>query len=159
MNLLIENMCNAPANQLMAVRCVANMMSHGWGRGVVETRLRDIIARLSRIMSGSSNLQIAIATVFLNVSITQLEFADQEICRQTTEGILEYLRWGQDLEAFYRAYQALGNLTCTPYGPITSAQIVSVDQVFERIRDNMSAVQPVGFDKMNELARDLATAL
>lgn len=159
LNLLIENMGNGPANQLMAIRCFANMMSHGWGRGIIETRLRDIFTKLNRIMSGSANLQIAIATLYLNVTITQLEFADQEICRQATESLLEFLRWGSDLEAFYRAYQALGNLTCTQHGAITSAQIVSVDQVIDRIRDNMSATQPNGFEKINELARDLTTAL
>lgn len=158
-NLLIENMSNGPANQLMAIRCVSNMMSHDWGRGAVHARLHDIITKINRTMSGSSNLQIAVATFYLNLSVKQIEKADQEIVRETTEGLLEFLRWGTDLEAFYRSYQALGNLTCTPFGPITSAQIVSVEQIMDRIQKNMSDQQPSGFEKLNEVARDLVAAL
>lgn len=152
-------MANGPANQLMAIRCVANMMAHGWGRGVIESRLADIFHKLNHIRAGSGNLQIAMATLYLHSSIAQLEFADQEMCRQITEGVLDLLRWTNDLEAIYRLWQALGNLTCTPHGAITSAQIMSVDAVVDRIRDTMSAVQPVGFEKMNDIARDLTAAL
>lgn len=159
LNLIIESLGHGPANRLMAVRCVCNMMSHGWGRGIVETRLGEIITKLNRSMSGSANLQIAIATLFLNVTITQLTLADQEVCRQTTEGLLELLRWAAEPEAFYRAYQALGNLTCTPHGAITSAQIVSVDEVIDRLRDHMSSTQAPGMEKLNDLARDLTAAL
>lgn len=81
------------------------------------------------------------------------------MCRLTTEGLLELLKWITDLEAFYRSYQSLGNLTCTPFGPITSAQIISVDVVVDKIRDYMSAVLPTGFEKLNEIARDLTAAL
>lgn len=93
------------------------------------------------------------------MTISQLESADQDVCQNLTEGLLELLKWTTDLEGQYRSYQALGNLTCTDFKEITSAQIVSVDAVFEIIRGNMSANQPEGFVKLNEVARDLATAL
>lgn len=63
------------------------------------------------------------------------------------------------MEAYYRSYQSLGNLTCTTFGPVTSAQIISVDVVVDKIRDFMSAVLPNGFEKLNEVARDLTAAL
>lgn len=81
------------------------------------------------------------------------------MCRLATEGLLELLKWITDLEAFYRSYQSLGNLTSTPFGTITSAQIISVDVVVDKIRDYMSAVLPSGFEKLNEVARDLTAAL
>lgn len=156
---VIENIAHGPANQLMAIRCCANMLSHPVGRLNVGARLADIIARMNRIMSGSANLQIAIASLYLNVSVAQLELADAEVCRQLTEALLEFLRWTHEPEAFYRAYQALGNLTCTPSGAVTSAQIVSVDEVIDRLRDHMSRVQPAGMERLNEVARDLTAAL
>lgn len=159
LQLIVDNINHGPANQLMAVRCICNMMSHGWGRGIVEDRLGDIFDKLNQSTSGSANLQIAIASLFLNVSATQLTVADQEVCRLTTEGLLDFLRWAGEAEAFYRAYQALGNLTCTPYGAISSAQIVSVDQVIDRLRDHMSATQAPGMEKLNDLARELTAAL
>lgn len=106
-----------------------------------------------------SSLQIAIASFYLNVSVLQTELADQEICRLMTEGLLGLLKWIGDLEAFYRSYQSLGNLTCTPYGQITSAQIISVDVVVDKLRGFMSAALPNGFEKVNEIARDLTSAL
>lgn len=156
---IIENIAHGPANQLMAIRCIVNMLSHADGRARIAARLHDIIGRVNRIMSGSTNLQIAIATLYLNASVMQLQLADGEVCRQLTEAVLEFLRWTHDTEAFYRAYQTLGNLTCTPSGPVTSAQIVSVDSVVDRLRDHMSRVQPTGMDRLNEVARDLTAAL
>lgn len=99
------------------------------------------------------------SSFFLNVTVSQIEVADQELCRLTTEGLLELLKWINDLEAHYRSYQSLGNLTSTPFGQITSAQIISVDVVVDKIRDFMSAVLPNGFEKLNEIARDLTAAL
>lgn len=158
---LIENVTNAPAaNQLMAIRCIANMMSHEVGRQRVGVRLPDIVGRVNRIMSGSANLQIAIASFYLNASVAQLlPASDADVCRQLTEAVLEFLRWTHESEAFFRAYQTLGNLTCTPSGAVTSAQIVSVDEVVDRLRDHMSRVQPVGLERLNDVARDLTAAL
>lgn len=158
---LIENVANAPAaNQLMAIRCIANMMSHEVGRQRIGARLTDIVGRVNRIMSGSANLQIAIASLYLNASVAQLQpSADADVCRQLTEAVLEFLRWTHEAEAFFRAYQTLGNLTCTPSGAVTSAQIVSVDEVVERLRDHMSRVQPAGLERLNDVARDLTAAL
>lgn len=99
------------------------------------------------------------ATLHLNLTICQISFADQNICQQLSESILEFLKWANDSEATYRSYRALGNLLCTPYGPSTSALIVSVDSVTDRLRDNMSAVQPAGFEKINEIARDIINTL
>lgn len=95
----------------------------------------------------------------MNVTVLQIETADQEICRLTSEGLLELLKWISDLEAYYRSYQSLGNLTSTPFGAVTSAQIISVDVVVDKIRDFMSAGLPNGFEKLNEIARDLTAAL
>lgn len=88
-----------------------------------------------------------------------MESADRDTCRITAEGVLELLKWIVDLEAYYRSYQALGNLTSTPFGLTTSAQIIAVDVVVDKIRDSMSALLPSGFEKLNEVARDLTRAL
>lgn len=93
------------------------------------------------------------------MTILQIQLADQEMCRLTTEGLLELLKWISDLEAHYRSYQSLGNLTTTPFGQITSTQIISVDIVVDKIRDFMRADLPNGFEKLNEVARDLTAAL
>ena len=135
------------------------MMNHGFGRGSVESRLNEIITNIGGVRLGSGNLQIAIASLLLNTTITQLQLAEQQMCHTLTEALLDFLKWSTELEAWYRAYQALGNLTCTPYGQITSTQIISVDSVIDQMRDNMRTIHPNGFEKLNDLSQELIDAL
>lgn len=99
------------------------------------------------------------ATFYLNLTISMLNLAKTEICRSAAEGILSLLKWATDLETQYRCYQAFGNVMCTPFSTVASTMIISVDHVVERLRQNMSAVLPIGFEKLNELARDLTASL
>lgn len=57
-SLIIENVNLPPANQLMSIRCLVNMMNHGWGRGLIESRLMELVAALQNIKKGSVNLQV-----------------------------------------------------------------------------------------------------
>lgn len=95
----------------------------------------------------------------LNLTISQISFADEKICQQLSESTLNFLRWSKDLEATYRGYRALGNLLCTPFGMHTSALIVSADAVADCLRVHMSADLPAGFEKINEISRDIINAL
>lgn len=106
-----------------------------------------------------SIFKIAVSSLLLNLTIVQIGFADGAQCEQITETILDFLLWNIDLEALYRCYRGLGNLLCTPYGQTTSALVVSIDQVMDKLRENMSAPQPNGFEKINEIAREIVNAL
>lgn len=55
---ITENMLSTPPNQLMAIRTLNNMMTHGWGRGLVEIKINEICDNLSTIRSGTVNLQV-----------------------------------------------------------------------------------------------------
>lgn len=63
LNFIVQN-CNtgAAANQLMSLRCFSNMLIHGYGRGLIETVLANILVAISATRKGTSNLQTAIAT-------------------------------------------------------------------------------------------------
>lgn len=159
LNIVVQNMNVAPANQLMSIRTLGNMLSHGYGRGLLETIFTNVLVGLSQIKKGSANLQIAVATLLLNLTIVQTGFAEQTQCTQITETIIDFLLWNADTEALYRSYRALGNLLCTPYTQTISAQIVSTDQVMDALRDNMSAQQSYGLEKINEIAREIVNAL
>lgn len=58
LGIIIENINKPPANQLMSIRCLVNMMNHGYGRGLIEVSLNKIIRSLSVIRGGSVNLQV-----------------------------------------------------------------------------------------------------
>lgn len=140
----------------MSIRGLTNLLTHGWGRGLVESQLPIILTELNAIRKGSANLEIGIATLILNLTISQIELADPEICKLITESIIEFLQWSNDAEANYRAFQAIGNLSCTPTGQITLAQINSMPVVVQKILGYSSTAGNV---KLSEIARDLSDLL
>ncbi|XP_050319721.1 phospholipase A-2-activating protein [Bactrocera neohumeralis] len=147
---ILPKLNSSAANTLMIVRCLANMMRHEAGRKQIEPRFAAIAAHIDQIKSGSANLQIAIATFYLNVTISQtLSVAKSECCRIVTEGVVELLKWAIDLEACYRAIQAIGNLTTTPFGQETVAIVVSVDYVMDKIRELTNTPQSGVYAKLN----------
>lgn len=159
LNVVVQNVGIAPANQLMSIRCIGNMLSHGYGRGLIETCLTNVLVGISSIKRGSPNLQVAVATLLLNLTIAQTAYADQNQCSQITETIIDFLLWNSDTEALYRSYRALGNLLSTQFTQTISAQLISTDQIMDALRDNMSAQQTYGFEKINEIAQDIVNVL
>lgn len=159
LNLIIQNISVPPANQLMSIRILLNMLSHGYGRGLIESRLTNILVAMTATKKGSANLQVAISTLLLNLTIVQTHFADQTQCEHIAESIIDFLLWNADPESLYRSYRAIGNLLCTPHASIVSAQLVSTDQIMDMLRSNMSAQQQYGFEKINEIAQEIVNAL
>ncbi|XP_017021946.1 phospholipase A-2-activating protein [Drosophila kikkawai] len=159
LGIVIPQLAGSAANQLMVVRCLANSLGHAAGRQQVESRLPQIIELIAGIRAGSANLQIAVATFYLNVTIAQtLGVAKSEVCHQVTSGVVELLKWAKDLEACYRSMQAIGNLTTTPCGQETIAQVVSVDYVMDKLRELSSTPQGENFSKVNSAGNALLAA-
>uniref|UniRef100_A0A1A9VFP4 Phospholipase A-2-activating protein n=1 Tax=Glossina austeni TaxID=7395 RepID=A0A1A9VFP4_GLOAU len=156
MDLIMPHLATSAANQLMIVRCFANMMNHSAGRQEIDALLSMLVNRINSIKAGSNNLQIAIATFYLNITTTQtLGLANGDKCRVVAEGIIELLKWALDLEACYRSMQAIGNLTTTPFGQETLALVVSVDYVMDKIRELTNTPQTGSFVKINSIGSAL----
>lgn len=159
MDLIMPHLATSAANQLMIVRCFANMMNHSAGRQEIDALLSMLVNRINSIKAGSNNLQIAIATFYLNITTTQtLGIANGEKCRVVAEGIIELLKWALDLEACYRSMQAIGNLTTTPFGQETLALVVSVDYVMDKIRELTNTPQTGSFVKINSIGSALLSS-
>ncbi|TDG43818.1 hypothetical protein AWZ03_009768 [Drosophila navojoa] len=153
---VIPQLSGAAANQLMVCRCLANALTHRSGRQQLETQLPHIVELVSCIRAGSPNLQIAIATFYLNLTISQtLSVAQSEVCHVATSGLLELLKWAKDLEAWYRAMQAIGNLTTTPCSQEVIALVVSVDHVMDKLRELTNTPQDENFAKVNMVGQAL----
>lgn len=159
LNLVIQNIGVPPANQLMSIRILLNMLSTGFGRGLIESCLANVLVAISATKTGSTNLQVAISTLLLNLTILQANYADQTQCELIAESIIDFLLWSTDPESLYRSYRAIGNLLCTPHAATISAQLVSTDLLMDGLRNNMSAQQPTGFEKINEIAQEIVNAL
>lgn len=160
LNLIIQNISIPPANQLMSVRILSNILCHEYGRALIENHLANVLVAISSTKCGSANLQIAIATLLLNLTIVEKnDSTDQTKCQQITETIINFLSWNNDPEALYRSYRAIGNLLCTPNANIISAMLISTDQIMDALRNNMSTQQQYGYEKINEIARDVVNAI
>ncbi|XP_030555223.1 phospholipase A-2-activating protein [Drosophila novamexicana] len=156
LNGVLPHLDGTAANQLMVCRCLANALTHTVGRQQIEAQLPQIIELVSCIRAGSPNLQIAIATFYLNLTISQtLGAARPDVCHVTTSGIVELLKWAKDLEAWYRSMQAIGNLTTTQCAQETIAQVVSVDYVMDKLRELTNTPQDENFTKVNLVGQAL----
>lgn len=160
LNLLIQNASVPPANQLMSIRVLSNMITHESGRVLIDSCLTNVMVAISSTKKGSANLQIAIATLLLNLSIVQkVKHANEEQCKSTIETIIDFLLWNADPEALYRSYRAIGNLLSSSNGAALSALLVSTDVIIEGLRSNMSVQQQYGYEKINEISREIMDAL
>lgn len=153
-NLITVNLTSLPANQLMSIRALNNMMIHGWGRGLVETKIDEITNQISSITQGTSNLQIAIASFFLNQSISQREMPSDEICTTLTISLVKFFEWGSDPEAMYLAYQTVGNLIT-----VASATTLSIIKTVDSFREQLDRNRTALFSKLSEISTELAEKL
>ncbi|XP_037958442.1 phospholipase A-2-activating protein-like [Teleopsis dalmanni] len=143
-------------NQLMILRCLANMMCHKSGRQQIEHHLYTLLSRIKEIKSGSSNLQIAISTFYLNLTVTQTNgLAKNEQCQFINEGLIEFFKWATDLEACYRGIQAIGNLITTPIGQQIVAVVISTDFLTDKIREFANAPKTGEYAKIHSAASAL----
>lgn len=150
---ILKNLTSTPPNQLMSVRALCNVAVHDWGKKYVLVKINEICAQLGNISQGNANLQIAIATFFLNQSIFQ-KVPSNEICTTLTIGAIKLLQWINDPEATFRIYQAIGNLIV--FNPSTVLSIVkTVDQLKTALEQNRTA-QP---EKLAEISAELAEKL
>lgn len=160
LNVIIQNISIPPANQLMAVRILSNALCHEYGRALIENQMANVLVAISSTKNGSANLQIAIATLLLNLTIVEKNSSTDLVkCQNITEAIIDFLLWNTDPEALYRSYRAIGNLLSTPNANLISAQLISTDKIMNALRSNMSAQQQHGYEKINEIAREVVNAL
>lgn len=58
LNIVLENINNPPACQLMSIRCLSNMLQHGNGQKIVFSILSNAFIDINSIKQGSANLQV-----------------------------------------------------------------------------------------------------
>ncbi|XP_058449670.1 phospholipase A-2-activating protein [Malaya genurostris] len=151
MNSLLQHINHLPANQMMGARCFANMISHSIGRNIVLEQIRPIVDKLSPIKTGSANLQVALASFYLNLSMTQLDKPSLDFCKVFSDAVAEFLEWATDYEAIYRGYQALGNLLSTQQGTLVANHLRANNGLIDKILLSISA-EVSGYTKLNECA-------
>ncbi|XP_053664280.1 phospholipase A-2-activating protein [Anopheles marshallii] len=155
METFLQHTNHLPANQLMSARCFTNMLAHQPGRNVVVENIRAIVDRFGSVRGGcSANLQIALASFYLNLTMTQLDkVSSVDFCKVLAGTTGELLCLVTDNEATYRGYQALGNLlSLAGPGMGVIADTLKANSVLtDKILFNISSEVP-NFVKLNECA-------
>lgn len=116
-------------NKLVSLRFICNLLLHPFGEELVFSNRVELLEQIASVEASNKNVQTALATVLLNMSIVCIKKND-EIGLEILASILpELLTNFQEAEAQFRGYVALGTLMSSPkYGGI----------VKERIRNNQA---------------------
>lgn len=157
LSIITENLTagSPAANRIMAVRCLSNMITHEWGRGLLETKFEPIMDGIKEIKSGNVSLQNALSVLFLNLSIAQLGISVKDECKKITECILDALMWIAEVDAIFRMYQALGNLVTTAYKKVALEQIVAKEMVIAKMKGHSEGRETDNYERLREIAADL----
>jgi PUL domain len=160
LEILLDNtkFSQSVANQIMAIRCFNNQLVHAFGKKFVLANLGHILPTITgHIQKGGANLQSAVATFYLNLSVVLFEFANDDNViannQVIAEAILYYLTWASDVESTYRALQGLGNLLSMPNNEIVLVQVKSVDAVVTIL--SQLAANREKSEKLSECAREV----
>jgi len=150
---------NPVANKIMATRCLSNMITNEWGRGLFEAKYEMLIDAVKALKNGNVSLQNAIATFYFNISVSQVEVAIEDKSKMLTEAVIEFLIWADQLDAQLRAYQALGNVLTTAYKSYSVALIVSSEDLIEKLKKHAEGQGTEGYDMVKDTAQALLQML
>lgn len=154
METIMKSLTSTPPNQLMSIRALSNILVHVWGKASAEAKINEIAEQIAKMTTGNANLQIAIATFFLNQSILQKDSPSDEVSTTLTIGAIKFLEWSCEPEAAFRAYQTLGNLIT--FNPSAVLSIVkTVELLIEALERNRNAQ----YEKLAEISAELAEKL
>lgn len=151
---IIQRLNTTPANQLMNIRALSNMLLHELGKNLVNCKLNDICNMISSISQGTANLQNAIASFFLNESIVQKEMKSDDACIILAIGAVRVSEWISDAEAIFRLYQALGNLIT-----YNSQAVLSIIKAADNLKSSLKQNQTSTSQKIVEISTELADKL
>lgn len=151
---IIQRLLTTPANQLMSIRALCNMMLHETGKSLVEIKMNDLCNMISNISQGTVNLQSAIVTFYLNQSIVQKGMLSDEISTILTIGIIRILEWVSDPEATSRGYQALGNLLT-----YNSTVVLPIVKSAETLKNALERNRNALYEKLAEISSELTENL
>ncbi|KAG5672211.1 hypothetical protein PVAND_002355 [Polypedilum vanderplanki] len=151
---VIDKISTTAANQLMSIRALSNMLIHEYGKNSVEVKIINICESISKISQGSSNLQNAIATFFLNQSILQKDVKSEEVCTILLLELLRALDWISDPEATFKSYAAIGNLIT-----FNSSATVSIIKSTENFKNSLERNRSAQYEKLAEISNELTEKL
>ncbi|XP_050524423.1 phospholipase A-2-activating protein [Daktulosphaira vitifoliae] len=115
-----------PTNQMLAFRCLCNLMQHEEGELLVlrnYEELLTVIQSLSQVNLIQKHLQIALATLLLNFSVMIKQSDDDIAIQAVNNAISSVCPKLSEPEAIFRCFVAIGTLVILKNQPDLSEQI------------------------------------
>lgn len=154
---LVEKMLNyladsgRMATQLMACRCFVNLFKHEGGRRRLQTFLNLVMLKFPTTETTNANLQIALSTLLLNLSIRNFEGLAPELLASR---LVSVFMWVTDLEAAFRILLGVGNLLALgESGP--RKYFADSRQFVERVQKFCNDVVPDQHNKVTQVAKEV----
>lgn len=151
---IIKRLNTTPANQLMSMRALSNMMIHDFGRNLVNCKINDICNMISSVSNGTANLQNAISTFFLNESIVQKDLKSDDVCVILAISAIRTMEWISDAEATFRCIQAMGNLIS-----FNSQAVLSIFKAADNLKASLERNQHAQTEKLAEISLEMTEKL
>lgn len=149
------DLANPLANKIMATRCLSNLVSHNWGRGLFEAKFTKLCNAVAQIKDGNAALQSAIATFYYNLSVSQVEVAVADKSMIIAECTVDFLSWADQPDAILRGYQALGNLTTIVYKKEILTLIRNHTLLIFKIKNHASGIEIDDYTLLQKTAQYL----
>lgn len=129
------------------------MITHKWGRGLFEAKFNKLTEAVSAIKDGNASLQNAIATLYFNLSVTQVETFVADKTQMIARYVTDFLCWAEQADAILRGYQAVGNLLTLPSKKDIGALIKNQPTLIEKITENSNGIGTNDYHVLQETAK------
>lgn len=125
-----------PTNQMLALRVSCNLFKHASGEAAVMSAREQVAAAvLAMLPAATKNLEIAMATLMLDMAVSLRRSGDLEARAQTLSALGLLLQQLTDGEALFRALVGFGTLAGASKDMAALARSLEVESVLERLKN------------------------
>uniref|UniRef100_A0A2S2QSN7 Phospholipase A-2-activating protein n=1 Tax=Sipha flava TaxID=143950 RepID=A0A2S2QSN7_9HEMI len=115
-----------PTNQMLAFRCLCNLMHHEKGELIVVKNYEELLKLIQNLpndLLSHKHLQIAVTTMILNLSVMIKQSEDAMAIQNVNDTANMLCIRLTEPEAMFRCFVAIGTLLSSKYSPTLSKQI------------------------------------
>lgn len=151
---LLNSATNATStpNQYLSLRCLSNLFKHTSGQEFIKAYDQAILAKVNNcLQSGNKNVQVALATLYMNFSVFLGKRPNEEIGLATDLALnsIQMLQHQFDPEAQFRALVTLGTLVENDKHMI---DLIRSEELFKFLQKLSGSTDT---DKLSKCARQL----
>lgn len=155
---LLNSATNASStpNQYLSLRCLCNLFKHESGQQFIKAYDQTILAKVSNcLQSGNKNVQVALATLYMNFAVFLSKQPKEEIGLTTDLALnsIQMLQHQFDSEAQFRSLVTLGTIVENDKHMIDLIRSEELFKFLQKIANSSNA------DKLSKCAQQLQSKI